>query len=268
MIRLLLYKMMGAIYLKSTEYYLCDRTELPHILSNTLFNHLSSPNCSLMNHAICDKHTLRSLRKACMGRTHNSHNVIASLASVILSTHPWSALSVFILLRRALLVSLSLTQRVLISGKDDKLPRKRGVAGTVGSGGGGMIFNNNVTGWSGGIRITAPVGQTAIWLAVDTIHDAVTHLGLSPLYPLPLFPPSSWSVPTTCCTSPWLLCTHCMSIPVYQHSASCSSCTGCTWPHVQLIQTPLVWVDHPPFWWHQHCCSLWTGESAEHMDPY
>ena len=147
MIRLLLYKMTGAIYPKSTEYYLSDRTKLPHISSNTLFNHLSSPNCSPMNHAICDKCTLRSLRKACTERIRDSHNVIVSLPSVILVVHPWSALSVFIFLCSMLSVSLSSTWRVSISGRDDKLPRKRGVAGAVSSGTGGTVFDINATGW-------------------------------------------------------------------------------------------------------------------------
>ena len=50
-----------------------------------------------------------------------------------------------------------LFRSVSISGKDDESPRKSGVAGTVGSGAGSMVFNIDTTGWSGGIHITAPV---------------------------------------------------------------------------------------------------------------
>ena len=52
------------IYIKYMEYYLHDVTELPHILLNPLFSHLSIPNWSLMNHAICVEHTLRSVRSS------------------------------------------------------------------------------------------------------------------------------------------------------------------------------------------------------------
>ena len=101
-----------------------DGIKLPHILSNTLFNCSSSPNCSPMNHAICDECTLRSLRKACTERTCDSHNAITSLPSVILLAHPWSMLSVFSLLCVVVSVSFLSTQRVSISGKDNKFPRK------------------------------------------------------------------------------------------------------------------------------------------------
>ena len=164
--------MTGAIYLESTEYYLHDRTKLLHILLNTLFNHLSSPDCSPMNCAICNKHTSRSLRKACVERTCDSHNVIESLPSVILSVCPWSALLVFSFLCGVLLILLSSTQKVSISGRDDESPRKRGVAGMVGSGAGSMVFNIDTTGWSGGICITAPVEWTIIQLAAGDAHNA------------------------------------------------------------------------------------------------
>ena len=80
-----------------------------------------------------------------------------SLALVILAEHSLSALLVFSLLRGTLLALLSSTWRVLISGKDDELPRKSGVAGTVGSGAGSTVFDVDTTGWSGRIRIITPV---------------------------------------------------------------------------------------------------------------
>ena len=100
-----------------------------------------------------------------MERTHNSHNAIVSLPFVILLVCPWSTLLVFIFLHSMLSVSLLLTQRVSISGRENESPRKRGVAGMVSSGAGSMDFNINATGWSGRIRITAPVEQTTTCLA-------------------------------------------------------------------------------------------------------
>ena len=129
-----------------------------------------------------------------MERTHDSHNAIVSLPSVILLVCPSSVLLVFIFLHSMLSVLLLLTQRVSISGRDNELPRKKGVAGMVSSGTGSMVFNINTTGWSGGIHIAAPVEQTTTCLATGqyTQHWSLTwdlplcicHLCvLSPLYP-------------------------------------------------------------------------------------
>ena len=125
-----------------------------------------------MNCAICDDHTSRSFRKACTEWTHDSHIVITSLASVILAVCSLFALLVFNLLHGALSDSLLLTQRVSISGKDNELLRKSGVAGAVRSGAGGTIFDIDTTGWRGGICITTPDEQTTIRLAADDAHDA------------------------------------------------------------------------------------------------
>ena len=86
-------------------------------------------------------------------------------SDLILAVCPLSTLPVFSLLHGTLSDLLSLTRRVLISGKDDKLPRKSGVAGAVGPGTSGTAFDVNTTGWSGGIHITAPVEQTTTCLA-------------------------------------------------------------------------------------------------------
>ena len=94
--------------------------------------------------------------------------------------HSLSTWLVFSLLHGVLSDSLSSTQRVSISGKDDKLPRKSGVAGTVRSGVGGMVFDVDATGWSGGICITAPVEWTTIQLAADDAHDTSHSPGAFP----------------------------------------------------------------------------------------
>ena len=94
--------------------------------------------------------------------TCDLHIAIASLASAILAGCSLFALLVFNLLCGVLLDLLSSTWRVLISGKDDELPRKSGVAGAVGSGAGGTIFNVDTTSWRGGIHITTPVERTTI----------------------------------------------------------------------------------------------------------
>ena len=156
---------------------------VPHILSilsKIPFNHSSSLICSLMNCAICDDRTSRSFRKACAEWTHNLDIVITSLASAILAVHSLFTLPVFNLLRGTLLVLLSSTWRVLISDKDNKSPRKSGVAGAVGSGTSGTVFNVNATGWRGGICITTPVEQTTIRLAADDAHDASHSPGAFP----------------------------------------------------------------------------------------
>ena len=103
-----------------------------------------------------------------------------SLASAILAVHSLPVLSVFSLLRGTLLDLLSLTQRVSISGKDNESPRKSGVASAVGSGTGSTVFDVDATGWSGRIRITAPVEQTSIQLAADDAHDASHSPGAFP----------------------------------------------------------------------------------------
>ena len=90
---------------------------------------------------------------------------------MLFRSHSLSTLSVFSLLHSGLLASLSSTQRVLISGKDDESPRKSGVAGAVGSGTSSMVFNVDTTGWSGRIHITAPVERTTIRLAAADAHD-------------------------------------------------------------------------------------------------
>ena len=104
--------------------------------------------------------------------TCNSHIVIVSLCSAILTVCSMSVLLVFSLLRSALLALLLLTWRVLILGKDDESPRKSGVAGAVRSGAGSTVFNVDATSWNGRICITAPVEQTTIRLAADDAHDA------------------------------------------------------------------------------------------------
>ena len=147
-----------------------------------------------------------------------------SLASAILAVHPLSTSPVFSFLHGTLSALLLSTQRVLISGKDNELPRNSGVAGTV--------FDVDATGWSGRIRITTPVERTTIRLAADDAHNDVTHLGPSPLYPLPLYPFSSQSAPTTCRIWPWLSCTHCTYVRVVQCMVACSSHTIHTWLHV------------------------------------
>ena len=169
-----------------------------------------------------------------------------SLALVILVEHPLSTSPVFSFLCGVLSALLLLTWRVSISGKDDESPRNSGVVGTVGSGAGGTVFDVDATSWSGGIQITAPVERTTIRLAADDAHDNITHLGPSPLYPLPLCPFSSQSTPMTCCTWPWLSCTHCMYVWVVRCMATCSSHTICTWSCVHWVQIHLAWVDHLP----------------------
>ena len=156
---------------------------VPHnssISSKIPFNHSSSLICSPTNHTICDDHTLRSFRKAWVEWTHNSHRAIMSLASAILVVHPLSTSPIFSFLCGALSTSLSSTWRVSILGKDNELPRKSGVAGAVGSGTGGMIFNIDATSWSGGICITTPVGWTTIWLATDDAHNTSHSPGAFP----------------------------------------------------------------------------------------
>ena len=187
-----LYTMTRIIYIKSRKCYLCDATEIPHILSNTLFTHSSSPSCSLMNCIIWDVHASSSLQNNCTARTYDLQSVIMFFASVILSMHPLSMASVFTFLCGTLSVLLPLTRRVLISGKDNELPRKSSMAGMVDSGSGSTVFDDDATGWSGGIHITTPVRQTTIQLDVDDAHNAsyslpfcIQHLCLLP----PLDPP-------------------------------------------------------------------------------
>ena len=159
---------------------------VPHISSISSkipFNCSSSLICSPMNCAICDDHTLRSFRKACTEWTHNLHIAIVSLASVILAVHSLPVLSVFSLLHGTLLDSLSLTRRVSILGRDDKSPRKSGVASTVRSGAGSTVFNVDAIGWNGGICITAPVERTTIRLAADDAHDDSHSPGAFPFVP-------------------------------------------------------------------------------------
>ena len=236
-----------------------QRDWVPHISSISSKippNHSSSPICSLMNHTICDNHTSRSFRKACAEWTCDSHRVIASLASVILVVRPLSTLPVFSFLHGTLSASLLLTWRVSILGKDNELPRKSGVAGTVGSGTGSMVFDVDATGWSGRIHITAPVEWTTIGLAADDAHNDITHLGPSPLYPPPSCPFSSQSTPTTCCTWPWLLCTHCTFIQVVRCMAACSSRTIHTWSCVHWVRIHLARVARLPLHCrHCHCYS-------------
>ena len=147
---------------------------VPHnssISSKIPFNHSSSLICSPTNHTICNDHTLRSFRKAWVEWTHNSHRAIMSLASAILVVHPLSTSPIFSFLCGALSTSLSSTWRVSILGKDNELPRKSGVAGTVRSGTSSTVFDVNATGWSCRIRITTPVEWTAIQLAADDAHN-------------------------------------------------------------------------------------------------
>lgn len=66
------------------------------------------------------------------------------------------------------------------------------MAGMVDSGSGSTVFDDDATGWSGGIHITTPVRQTTIQLDVDDAHNAsyslpfcIQHLCLLP----PLDPP-------------------------------------------------------------------------------
>ena len=90
----------------------------------------------------------------------------------------------------------------------------------------------------------------------------VTHLGPSPLYPLPSCPFSSQSAPMTCCTWPWLSSTRCTFIQVVQCMATCSSRTIHTWSRVHWVRIHLAQVDRLPLQRHCHRHLPQTGESA------
>ena len=94
------------------------------------------------------------LANACMARTCNLQSMIVSFVSL---THSLSAFLVFTFLHGTLSVSLLLTWRVLILGRDDKLPRNRGVDSVVSSGNGSSL-------WQQGDRLQwpDPDGRTSL----------------------------------------------------------------------------------------------------------
>ena len=208
-IGLLLYKTTGATYFKFTGHYLRDETGLPHNSSNTPLTRSSSPSCSATYLAICDERASSSLKNACAARTRDSQSAISSFASAILPARSLSAFSVFAFLHGALSASLSSTRRISISGRDDESSRNKGVAGAVGSGSGGTVFDDEATGCSGRILMVGPVGRTAIRLVIVDVNYTVTHLVPSPSYLAcsPSFPFSYRFALSTCCTASSVACT-------------------------------------------------------------
>ena len=112
--------------------------------------------------------------------------------------------------------------------------------------------------------MVGPVWKTTIWLVTNDIHEPITYLGPSPLYPAcsPLFPFSYWFSLSTCCTVYSVICTP------HMFGSVCWSRTGCSchMPHMadggDGTHHLLVKVVHPPFQYHCCCHSLQPGKSA------